>query len=82
MKCRCLCLTSDKTCGEYLLNNHPMKFHRNPIWFKCKHHGLDREYYHITDFDLWCNSDMEDGVKLVVKRVSSESYYSLKERRG
>ena len=75
MNCRCY-LGDEHYCGFESYNNHPIKFHCQPHWFKGIW-GLNREYYHVTDLDLWFESDMEEGVILLKYRVSKHGKYNL-----
>lgn len=48
-----------------------MFFYVNPF-------GFNREYYRIIDFDLWRESDMEEGMVYVKVRVSKNAKYQMK----
>lgn len=69
-KCRCVNDNFMSKTGGLMFGNHPLKLHHYLKNYEI-HPGLNREYYEITDFKLWKQSDMSQGVKLVTRRKSN-----------
>ena len=68
--CRCAKDKFISKSGGIMLSNHPIKLHHNQKNYQL-HQGLQRKYWEVTDFQLWMESDMEQGVKLVNRTKSN-----------
>lgn len=64
------------TCVYPKLYNEVYNEHMTPI----NYNSLCRSIYHITDLDLFFESDFEDGCEEIIKRVSEKSQYNFGER--
>lgn len=64
--------------ATFMLSNHPIKLHHNMKQYEI-HKGLNREYYEVTDYDLWIKTDMEKGIRLIKNRTSTNSQIKMRD---
>ena len=54
-----------------MFNNHPMKLHMNP-----DNKDLSRLEYKVTDFEVWSESNMMEGIIETKERISMNGKYT------
>ena len=69
-KCKCLPYINFRSTGEY-----SMGFRQTLTVFSLK--GLHRDWYNVTDLDLWFLSNFEKGAVLIKHRVSANAKYKF-----
>lgn len=73
MKCRCLTYLNYKTTGEYSMD---WRMTLTVLTLQNFH----REFYMITDLDLWFETNMEYGSQLIKKHIGENSKYRFRKK--
>ena len=63
--------------GNLYYNMPPSEDFYSRMDFTNANHPIERGLYHVTDLDLWFESDFEEGCLYVVRRVSRNAKYNF-----
>ena len=80
-KCKCLTFLYQRITGIWIMSGAEYNVHENSFVWYCKHTGLNRVKYKITDFDSWLNNtnpEIDETFWVPVKRRRAKIKYHFR----